>query len=117
MFDVSGTIHLSSFVNVSSHKTVDGRGQRVKITGKGLRLKQSENVIICNLEFEGGVGPDADAIQIKPKSSTIWIDRCTLKNYYDGLIDITRESTDITVSRSVQISKLILAVNYIRCVN
>ncbi|XP_013583802.1 PREDICTED: putative pectate lyase 21 [Brassica oleracea var. oleracea] len=99
VFDVSGTIHLSSFVNVSSHKTVDGRGKRVKITGKGLRLKQSENVIICNLEFEGGVGPDADAIQIKPKSSTIWIDRCTLKNYYDGLIDITRESTDITVSR------------------
>lgn len=89
----------------------------MKITGKGLRLKQSENVIICNLEFEGGVGPDADAIQIKPKSSTIWIDRCTLENYYDGLIDITRESTDITVSRSVQISKLILAVNYIRCVN
>uniref|UniRef100_A0A1J3K368 Pectate lyase n=1 Tax=Noccaea caerulescens TaxID=107243 RepID=A0A1J3K368_NOCCA len=99
VFDVSGTISLSSFVHVSSNKTVDGRGQRVKITGKGLRLKQCENVIICNLEFEGGVGPDADAIQIKPKSNTIWIDRCSLKNYHDGLIDITRESTDITVSR------------------
>ncbi|KAL1193879.1 putative pectate lyase 21 [Cardamine amara subsp. amara] len=99
VFDVSGTIHLASFVSVSSHKTVDGRGHRVKITGKGLRLKECENVIICNLEFEGGVGPDADAIQIKPKSHNIWIDRCSLKNYYDGLIDITRESTDITVSR------------------
>ncbi|WZY83522.1 hypothetical protein YC2023_029906 [Brassica napus] len=33
------------------------------------------------------------------KSSNIWIDRCSFKNYYDGLIDITRESTDITVSR------------------
>ncbi|ANM64950.1 Pectin lyase-like superfamily protein [Arabidopsis thaliana] len=99
VFDVSGTINLSSFVNVSSHTTVDGRGQKVKITGKGLRLKECENVIICNLEFEGGVGPDADAIQIKPKSHNIWIDRCSLKNYYDGLIDITRESTDITVSR------------------
>ncbi|CAN8259945.1 unnamed protein product [Cochlearia groenlandica] len=99
VFNVSGTIDLSSFVSVSSHKTVDGRGQKVKITGKGLRLKQCENVIICNLEFEGGVGPDADAIQIKPKSSNIWIDRCSLKNYYDGLIDITRESTYITISR------------------
>ncbi|KAL0699272.1 hypothetical protein Bca4012_055394 [Brassica carinata] len=99
VFDISGTINLSSFVNLSSHKTVDGRGQRVKITGKGLRLKQCENVIICNLEFEDGVGPDAEAIQIKPKSSNIWIDRCSLKNYHDGLIDITRESTDITISR------------------
>ncbi|CAN7010310.1 unnamed protein product [Brassica rapa subsp. trilocularis] len=35
----------------------------------------------------------------KNKSSNIWIDRCSFKNYYDGLIDITRESTDITVSR------------------
>ncbi|XP_010558309.1 PREDICTED: probable pectate lyase 4 isoform X2 [Tarenaya hassleriana] len=98
-FKVSGTVNLTSFLSVSSHKTIDGRGQRIKITGKGLRLQECENVIVCNLEFEGGVGPDADAIQIKPKSSNIWIDRCSLRNYYDGLIDITRESTDVTVSR------------------
>ncbi|VVA97012.1 unnamed protein product [Arabis nemorensis] len=49
---------------------------------------------------QGSVGPDADAI-LKPKSKDIWIeliDRCRPKNYYDGLIDITRECTDITVS-------------------
>lgn len=99
VFEVSGTIHLSSYLSVSSYKTVDGRGQRIKITGKGLRLKECEHVIICNLEFEGGRGPDVDGIQIKPKSQHIWIDRCSLRDYDDGLIDITRESTDITISR------------------
>lgn len=99
VFEVSGTIHLLSHLSVSSYKTIDGRGQRVKLAGKGLRLKECEHVIICNLEFEGGKGPDVDAIQIKPKSKHIWIDRCSLRDYDDGLIDITRKSTDITVSR------------------
>ncbi|KAI4385700.1 hypothetical protein MLD38_003695 [Melastoma candidum] len=99
VFEVSGTISLSSYLSVSSHKTIDGRGQRVRITGKGLRLKECENIIVCNLEFEGGRGHDVDGIQIKPNSRHIWIDRCSLSDYDDGLIDITRQSTDITVSR------------------
>ncbi|KAG6489127.1 probable pectate lyase 4 [Zingiber officinale] len=99
VFEVSGTIHLSSYLRVSSYKTIDGRGQRIKLTGKGLQLKECEHVIVCNLEFEGGRGHDVDGIQIKPKSKHIWIDRCSLQDYDDGLIDITRESTDITVSR------------------
>ena len=86
---------------MSSYKTVDGRGQRIKLTGKGLRLKECEHIIICNLEFEGGRGHDVDGIQIKPNSRHIWIDRCSLRDYDDGLIDITRQSTDITISRSI----------------
>ncbi|XP_044509154.1 probable pectate lyase 4 isoform X1 [Mangifera indica] len=99
VFEVSGTIHLASYLSVSSYKTIDGRGQRVKLTGKGLRLKECEHIIVCNLEFEGGRGHDVDGIQIKPKSRHIWIDRCSLSDFDDGLIDITRQSTDITVSR------------------
>ncbi|KAH7667746.1 Pectate lyase protein [Dioscorea alata] len=76
-----------------------GEGQRIRLTGKGLQLKECEHVIVCNLEFEGGRGHDVDGIQIKPKSRHIWIDRCSLRDYDDGLIDITRESTDITISR------------------
>ncbi|CAN6710375.1 unnamed protein product [Malus baccata var. baccata] len=99
VFEVSGTIHLSSYLSVSSYKTIDGRGQRIKLTGKGLRLKECEHIIVCNLEFEGGRGHDVDGIQIKPNSRHIWIDRCSLRDYDDGLIDITRRSTDITISR------------------
>ncbi|XP_065869548.1 probable pectate lyase 4 [Euphorbia lathyris] len=99
VFEVSGCINLHSYLSVSSYKTIDGRGQRVKLTGKGLRLKECEHIIVCNLEFEGGRGHDVDGIQIKPNSKHIWIDRCSLRDYDDGLIDITRQSTDITVSR------------------
>ncbi|KAE8717984.1 60S ribosomal protein L35 [Hibiscus syriacus] len=106
VFDVSGTIQLSSYLHVGSHKTIDGRGERVTLIGKGLRLKECENVIICNMEFEGGRGHDVDGIQIKPNSKHIWIDRCSFKDYDDGLIDITRGSTDVTVSRLVIIMLL-----------
>ncbi|KAG9453837.1 hypothetical protein H6P81_006741 [Aristolochia fimbriata] len=99
VFEVSGTIHLTSYLRVSSYKTIDGRGQRIKLTGKGLQLKECQHVIICNLEFEGGRGHDVDGIQIKPNSRHIWIDRCSLRDFDDGLIDITRQSTDITISR------------------
>ncbi|MBA0600435.1 hypothetical protein Gorai_006622 [Gossypium raimondii] len=99
VFKVSGTIRLSTYLSVGSHKTIDGRGERVKLTGKGLRLKECENVIVCNMQFEGGRGHDVDGIQVKPNSKHIWIDRCSFKDYDDGLIDITRGSTDITVSR------------------
>lgn len=98
---MSGTINLSSYLRVSSYKTIDGRGQKIRLTGKGLQLKQCEHIIVCNLEFDGGRGHDVDGIQIKPKSKHIWIDRCSLHDYDDGLIDITRESTDITISRLV----------------
>ncbi|MQM06834.1 hypothetical protein Taro_039669 [Colocasia esculenta] len=99
VFDVSGTIQLASTMSVSSYKTIDGRGQRVKLAGHGLHLNKCEHVIVCNLEFECGRGNDADAIQIKPGSRHIWIDRCSLRDYGDGLIDVTLGSTDITISR------------------
>ncbi|XP_044964143.1 pectate lyase 1 isoform X2 [Hordeum vulgare subsp. vulgare] len=99
VFEVSGDIHLRTYLRVSSHKTIDGRGQRVRLTGKGLQLKDCHHVIVCNLRFEAGRGHDVDGVQIKPGSTNIWIDRCSLADYDDGLIDITRQSTDITVSR------------------
>lgn len=99
VFDISGEIKLKSFLPVSSYKTIDGRGQWIRITGMGLRLSQVEHVIICNLEFQEGRGHDVDAIQIKPNSKHVWIDRCSLKDYSDGLIDVTRGSTDVTISR------------------
>ncbi|KAK8969029.1 hypothetical protein KSP40_PGU001987 [Platanthera guangdongensis] len=99
VFEVSGVIQLLSTLRVFSYKTIDGRGQKIKLTGKGLQLKECEHVIVCNLELEGGRGHDVDGIQIKPRSRNIWIDRCSLRDFDDGLIDITQESTDITISR------------------
>ncbi|KAL2943942.1 putative pectate lyase 4, partial [Bienertia sinuspersici] len=50
-------------------------------------------------EFEGGRGHDVDGIQIKPNLKHIWINRCTLCDYDDVLVDITRQSIDIFISR------------------
>ncbi|KAF0933318.1 hypothetical protein E2562_017944 [Oryza meyeriana var. granulata] len=99
VFDVSGTIHLTTPVRVSSYKTIDGRGQRVVLSGKGLQLRECEHVIVCNLEVERCRGHDADAVQVKPGSRHVWIDRCGLRDCADGLLDVTRGSTDVTVSR------------------
>ncbi|GFP96210.1 probable pectate lyase 13 [Phtheirospermum japonicum] len=74
---------------------VKGLNSPVKV----FRLKEYEHVISCNLMFEGGRGHDVDGIQIKPNSSHIWIDHCSLSNFDNGLIDITRGSTKITISR------------------
>ncbi|KAL2929524.1 putative pectate lyase 4, partial [Bienertia sinuspersici] len=101
VLEVSGTIELRSYLTVSSYKTIDGHRQRIKFTKKTLRLKEHEHVIICNLEFEGRRGHDVDGIQIKPNSKHIWIDRCTMRDYDDGLIDITGQTTDITISNSI----------------
>jgi hypothetical protein len=99
VFEVSGTIALSTYCRVSSFKTVDGRGQHIKITGKGLQLKDCEHVIVCNLELDGGRGHDVDGIQMKPNTKHVWVDRCSISDFDDGCIDITRRSSDITVSR------------------
>lgn len=99
VFDVSGTIQLSSGVRVSSYKTIDGRGQRVRVSGWGLQLSEVEHVIVCALEVVGGRGHDADAVQIKPRSRHVWVDRCTLRDFQDGLVDVTGGSTDVTISR------------------
>ncbi len=96
---MSGTIVLSSYCRIASFKTIDGRGQQIRITGKGLQLKHCEHIIISNLVLDGGRGPDVDAIQIKPNTKHVWVDRCSLSDFDDGCIDITRASTDITVSR------------------
>ncbi|KAK4373551.1 hypothetical protein RND71_008935 [Anisodus tanguticus] len=65
VFEVSGTIHLASYL--SSHKTIDGRGQRIQLTGKGLQLKDYQ----CSLrDYDDGL------IDITGQSTDITISRC-----------------------------------------
>lgn len=100
-FSVSGTINLNSDINVKSNKTIDGNGTYIRIRYNGFRIDNQQNVIIRNLHFDsdhqnhGGTG---DAITIINGSSNIWIDHCTFEDYYDGLVDITVRSDNVTVS-------------------
>ncbi|KAL1538250.1 pectate lyase [Salvia divinorum] len=111
-------ITLAKPLLVSSLTTIDARGANVHIANGGcLLIKKATNVIIhglyihdCKPQEPGPVkgpggeimhlGPtDGDAIRIV-SSSRIWIDHNTMYDSVDGLIDVTRGSTDITISNN-----------------
>ena len=99
---VSGIISLSGQIDITSNKSVIGVGSNSGLTGGGLRVKNSSNVIIQNLKISKAVGTDAITVQT---STRVWIDHNDLssdmshdKDYYDGLLDITHASDYVTVS-------------------
>jgi pectate lyase len=95
VFRVSGVITLRSPIRVSSYKTIDGRNASITITGNGLVLDGVSHVILAYLRFDTG---DGDAVQIINGAHDIWVHHCDFVNWGDGLIDITRGATNITVS-------------------
>lgn len=111
-------IKLKKPLLISSYTTIDGRGASVHIAGGGcILLDHVSNVIIhgirlhhCRPQGPGLVmGPgsqivslgyvDGDAIRLVG-SSKVWIDHTTLYECQDGLIDVTRGSTDVTISNN-----------------
>ena len=96
VFRVSGTIVLGDDIAVRPNKTIDGRGHSITIADHGLYIIDTPNVIVTHLQFDEG---EDDAIHIVgPETRDIWIDHSSLSRYTDGLIDITRQATDVTVS-------------------
>ncbi|MCC8251465.1 pectate lyase family protein [Saccharothrix luteola] len=91
---VSGSISLSSMTKVASNKTIIGVGSGATITGHGLNVSNASNVIIRNLNFTNWAD---DAINVQ-YSTRVWIDHNSLRNGYDGAIDIKRASDCVTVS-------------------
>ena len=91
---VSGTISLSSMTKVASNKTIIGVGSGATITGHGLNVSNASNVVIRNLNFTNWAD---DAINVQ-YSTRVWIDHNSLRNGYDGAIDIKRASDCVTVS-------------------
>ncbi|KAJ3675739.1 hypothetical protein LUZ60_004781 [Juncus effusus] len=103
---------------VKSFTTIDGRGVNVQIGyGSGIVLEKVTNVIIQGLRIHdcrsqpggpvvlpGGIteqltGADGDAIRLASMSK-IWIDHNTLYKSEDGLLDVMRDSTDVTMSNN-----------------
>ncbi|KAJ8445053.1 hypothetical protein Cgig2_022573 [Carnegiea gigantea] len=110
------TIKLRYELIVNSHKTIDGRGAKVYITGGGcITLQYVSNVIIHNIHIHHCVPAGNAIIRSSPThvgyrtksdgdgitifgASNIWVDHCTLSSCTDGLIDATMGSTGITIS-------------------
>lgn len=98
VFAVSGTINLSSPIDVASNTTIDGRGESILIRGNGLYMLEKQNVVISHLSISGS---DDDGIQIRRQSTRdIWVNHVTINDVADGYIDITQGATNVTVSWS-----------------
>lgn len=98
---VQGIIPLSDMVSVGSNTTVVGVGDNSGFTGGGLQLKRVRNVIIRNLKLSfsrDDLIQIYDAHNIWIDHNELWNDRNHHKDYYDGLVDITRGSDYVTVS-------------------
>jgi pectate lyase len=79
--------------HIRPNKTVIGVGN-VALSGGGLYLYRSTNVIIRNLTI---VDSSEDDLGIH-YSDHVWIDHCTFLDATDGELDITQSSDYITVS-------------------
>ncbi|KAL3824430.1 hypothetical protein ACJIZ3_020459 [Penstemon smallii] len=117
-FEKDMNIKLAKPLLVSSFTTIDGRGANIHIASGGcLVLQRVTNVIIhgirihdCKPQGPGPVmGPNKNIVHLGPSdgdairmitSSKIWIDHNTLYDCQDGLIDVTRGSTNITISNN-----------------
>jgi pectate lyase len=91
----------------NGNKTLIGMGANSGLTGAGLDLGYADNVIVRNLKISNVSVGEGDAITILD-SHHIWIDHCDLSSVlddatagYDGLVDITHGSTNVTVSWTV----------------
>ncbi|XP_027915591.1 pectate lyase 1-like [Vigna unguiculata] len=111
-------IKLEKPLLISSFTTIDGRGVNVHIANNAcLMIFKATNIIIHGIRIhhckpqapgivmgpEGKVIPlghvDGDAIRLIT-ASRIWIDHNTLYDCQDGLLDVTRGSTDVTISNN-----------------
>jgi pectinesterase len=105
---VAGTITMNPAgkeIKVASDKTIVGSGTAGQIVGGGFFLGTGvHNVIIRNLTIRDsyqGVWNDKDhdfdAIQMDG-AHHVWIDHNDLRHMADGLIDVRKDSTNVTVS-------------------
>lgn len=101
--NVQGIITISAVVQIGSNKSIIGVGTNSGFTGSGLEVENGNgNVIFQNLNISFAVAQAAIRIH---DGNHIWIDHNTLStdlnhgvDFYDGLINITKGSDDVTVS-------------------
>lgn len=101
---INGVIDLDGMVPLRSDKTVVGLPGARLING-GFEIYKRQNIIIRNVFFQGA--PD-DTLKINQNTHHVWVDHCSFSDgdvypdgkEHDGLFDITRQTSHITISYS-----------------
>src|SRR5579871_999143 len=91
-------------VEIQSNKTIVGADAQSGLTGGGLIIDGTDNVIIQNLVVSSPVGTDALTVQ---SAQHVWIDHCEFfsdtthsTSYYGWLVNIKHATDYVTVSWS-----------------
>ncbi|HOK65482.1 MAG TPA: carbohydrate-binding protein [Anaerohalosphaeraceae bacterium] len=102
IIQVSGTLDLASIggkISIQSNKTIEGTRTNPTIIGMLGFKNGSSNVIIRRLTIRCPQGyGEGNGIAVKEDITNVFITKCTIYDCYDGLVDITRRSDNITVS-------------------
>ncbi|MEJ5259541.1 MAG: carbohydrate-binding protein [Anaerohalosphaeraceae bacterium] len=102
IIQVSGTLDLASIggkISIQSNKTIEGTGTNPTIIGMLGFKKGCSNVIIQRLTIRCPQGyGEGNGIAVKEDITNVFITKCTIYDCYDGLVDITRRSDNVTVS-------------------
>jgi len=99
-----------SMIKVAGDKTIAGIGKKAGLVGGGLFIDRVDNVIIRNLVFRDSYvrgdwdgkqsDNDNDGIRIDT-SSHVWVDHNEFTRLGDGLVDVRKDSTAVTLSWNV----------------
>jgi pectate lyase len=104
IIELTGVLTLTDSVTVASDKTIIGKTKGSGLVNTGFTINKANNVILRNLTVSKAQKP-ADAVTVQ-QAQNVWIDHCDLSSdrdhdsteYYDGLVDITHASDNVTVS-------------------
>ncbi|SLM92585.1 putative pectinesterase/pectate lyase protein [Brachybacterium faecium] len=107
---VEGTLAIDPFgtnLKVSSDTSILGVGRGAEIVGGGFHLDEVANVVIRNLTFRDSYVPgdwdgkdddnDNDGVRVDT-SHHVWIDHCEFARLGDGLVDVRKNATNVTIS-------------------
>lgn len=99
-FDVSGVIALESTLEVSSDKTIDGRGADVTLINRTLAVSNGAgNVIVLYMKIRN-TGDNIDLIRFYNGGTGMWVHHCDLSEGGDGAFDATEGVTNVTISHT-----------------
>jgi hypothetical protein len=105
VFDVSGTITITSSLVILSNTTIDGTtapSPGITVTGYNTSMSGASNVIVQNMRFREDItGPSGKTSLQGAPASTVMIDHCSLEWGRWDCMEFTSNSHDISIQNCI----------------